>query len=269
MTRMSPRNLTSTPVLSAVVVSGETPSYAHSHSQSMLWVHKKCIGITKQLVEDWNYICSRCKGESWPIDGQTVTEVDVYGTMLDVEATFCYLGDMLCSCGGCDSAIAAKCRVAWGQFRKLLPVLTSRHLSPRIHGVRSAMLHGGETWEPKEPELQQLRRNDCVIGSVASKTETKHPQLHYDRNLLDIKDVTSVLRRWRLRWYGHVQLATSFIKSITNFQIPGTRKKGRPRKTWSECVKTDVNNCGLAGIDPLDRDAWRAGVRHSLVLPTP
>ena len=65
----------------------------------MLWVHKTCSGITKQLVRDPNYICPRCKGESWPIDGRTVTEVDVDGTMLDVEATFCYLGDMLCSGG--------------------------------------------------------------------------------------------------------------------------------------------------------------------------
>ena len=66
-------------------------------SHCMLWVHKTYSGITKLLVEDWNYICPRCKGESRPIDGRIVTEVDVNGTMLDVEATFCYLGDMLCS----------------------------------------------------------------------------------------------------------------------------------------------------------------------------
>ena len=62
-----------------------------------------------------------------------------------------HLGDMLCSSGGCDSAIAARC---WGKFGKLLPVLTTRHLSPRIHGkvceacVRSALLHGSKTWGP-------------------------------------------------------------------------------------------------------------------------
>ena len=110
-------------------------------SQCMLWVHKRCSGITKQLVADPNYICPRCKGEFRPIDGQTMTEVDVNGTMLDVEATFCYLGDMLCSGAGCDSAIAANCCVAWGKFREVLPVLTSRHLSPRIYGVRSDMPH--------------------------------------------------------------------------------------------------------------------------------
>ena len=46
---------------------------------------------------------------------------------------------------------------------------------------------------------------------------------------LDIKDITSVRRYLRLRWYGHVQLDTSFIKSITNFQILSTRKKGCPK----------------------------------------
>ena len=79
---------------------------------------------------------------------------------------------------------------------------------------------------------------------------------------LGIEDITLVLRCQWLRWYGHVQRAMSCIKSITNFTFSSTRKKGRPRKTWSECVKTDVDKCGLASIDPLDRDARKAGVRH-------
>ena len=114
-------------------------------------------GITRWLVEDPNFNCLRCKGESRPIDGGTVTEVDVDGTMLDVEATFCYLGDILCSSGSCDSAVAARCFVAWGKFR---PILTFRHISPKIHGelyvacVQAAMLHGSELWGPKEPMLQ-------------------------------------------------------------------------------------------------------------------
>ena len=31
------------------------------------------------------------------------------------------------------------------------------------------------------------------------------------------------------------------------------RKNERPRRTWSECMKTDVKECGLAGVDPLDQ----------------
>ena len=240
-------------------------------SQCMLWVHKTCSGITKRLVEDPNHICSQCRGDSQPINGQSVTEVDV-----DIEATFCYLGDMLCSGGGCDSAIAARCCVAWGKFRKLLPVLTSSRLSPKIRGkvyvacIRLAMLHGSETWGPKEHALWQLHRNDCAmihwICGIKDQDETPSASL---QQKLDIEDITLVLRCQQLRWYGHVQRTTSCIKSVPNFNIPGTRKKGRPWKTWSECAKTDVNMCGLAGVDPLDRDAWRISVWHSLVLPIP
>ena len=86
---------------------------------------------------------------------------------------------------------------------------------------------------------------------------------------LGIKDVTAVLRCGRLRWYEHVQCAMSCMKSVTDLPLPLPRGKGRPRKTWSERVKTDISECGLAGIDSQDRDAWRAGVQRSLVLPTP
>ena len=201
----------------------------------MLCVHKKCSGITKWLVKDPNYICPRCKGKSRLINGRTVTEVDVDGTMLDVEATVCYLGDMLCSGDGCDSATAARCCVAWGKFRKLLTVLTTTHLSLRICGkvyeacVCSAMLHGRETWRPKEFELQWLCRNDCAmicwICGIKNRDQTPSSLLLLLK--LGIKDITwaLVLHCWWLRQYGHIQRATSCIKSITNFYFPALERK--------------------------------------------
>ena len=114
----------------------------------MWWVHKKCSGITKQLVAASNHVCRRCKGEARPINGRTV---DVDGTMLDVGATFCYLCDILYS-----SAIAARCCVARGKFRKLLSVLTARYLSPRICGkvYESCVC-------PNNQERQRHLRKDC------------------------------------------------------------------------------------------------------------
>ena len=34
---------------------------------------------------------------------------------------------------------------------------------------------------------------------------------------------------------------------------------GRPRKSWSECVKVDCDVCNLDSIDPQNREAWRSG----------
>ena len=95
---------------------------------------KKCSGLTGRLVADPEFVCQRCRVVACPIDGRPVTHVDVDVTQLDVEATFCYLGDMFSAGGGCDHAIAAHCCAAWGKFRKLLPILTSKHISFKTRG---------------------------------------------------------------------------------------------------------------------------------------
>ena len=87
MAKMSSRNLASIPMLSAAVVSAATPSCAHS----------ACCRSTRSAVaprSDW------LSTETMSAPGvrvtlgpskADVTEVDVNGAILDVEATFCYL----------------------------------------------------------------------------------------------------------------------------------------------------------------------------------
>ena len=67
-------------------------------SQCKLWLCKKRTGITGRLVADPNYICPRCNGKSRTINGRPMISVNVDDNKLDVDATFCYLGDMLCHC---------------------------------------------------------------------------------------------------------------------------------------------------------------------------
>ena len=73
----------------------------------------------------------------------------------------------------------------------------------------------------------------------------------------------AVLRTQCLRWYGHIPRATSCINSITRLGLPGTRDRGRPRKTWSVCVRNDM------------QPGWCQPVRQEFmeneceVLPTP
>ena len=117
MAMMSWINLASTPVISAVVLSAATPSCAH----------RVCCGSTRSAVTSLS---------NW-LKTQTMSASDVGMTLWlkCVKTTFCYLGDMLCSGGVCDSGIAARC-VAWGKFRKLFPALTTRQ------GVRGLLSLG-------------------------------------------------------------------------------------------------------------------------------
>ena len=59
------------------------------------------------------------------------------------------------------------------------------------------------------------------------------------------------------------------INRIITFAVPGTRGRGRPRKTWTECVVHDLQTHNLNDVDPHDKKKWRKQIKDSLVLPTP
>ena len=239
------------------------------------WVHggKKCSGIDGKLKSSHapGYVCLRCQGHPSvrPIDGRPHTSVSLGSTTLEVVDEFCYLGDMIGAGGGCENAIITRCSVAWGKFRKLLPILSSRHIPFTVRGrvfnacVRSAMLHGSETWGPKSKDQQRLRRNDRAmvrwICGVKPQDNSSYEQL---LSKLGLVDIASELSSRRLRWYGHVMRSSDCIHTVRNLVVPGERTRGRPKKTWYECVKGDIRRRGLEKVDPLDRISWRRGTRN-------
>ena len=243
-------------------------------SKCSLWVHKKCSGIAGRLRPDPEYACPRCCGTARPIDGRLVQKVSVDGVSYDVESSFCYLGDMLSAEGGCDLAVSTRCSVAWGKFREILPVLTTKHISLKIRGklfshvVRAAMLHGSETWAPTVNTLQRLQRNDrAMIRWICGTKSGDRISSAVLLERLGLHDISDVVRSRRLRWYGHVMRSPGCINDVTHFNAPGDRSRGRPAKTWSSCVEDDLRRCGLKDADPLDRVEWRRRVGR--LLPTP
>ena len=116
------------------------------------------------------------------------------------------IGDMLWVGGGCALAIATRCSTASGKFRKLLPILTSKHVSPLTRGkvfsacVRLALLHGSEIWAPKAHDLQRLHRNDRAmirwIWGVKSHDQVPMETLY---TKLGIQEVAVAIRTKHLK----------------------------------------------------------------------
>ena len=90
--------------------------------------------------------------------------------------------------------------------------------------MRSALLHGSETWAPTATDLQRLRRTDRAMTSwicgVRLRDETPSAAL---LDKLGLEEITSVLRSRRLRWHGHVARASDGIHTVTELVIPGSR----------------------------------------------
>ena len=160
--------------------------------------------------------------------------------------------------------------MARGKFRKLLPVLTSRHLHFKVKGrvynscVRAAMLHGSETWGPLSDDLKRLRRNDrAMIRWVCGVRHLHETSSEALLEKLGLVDIIAVLRSRRLRWYGHVMRSSDWIRKTMDMDPPGNSGPGRKPKSWSECVRGDITICNMEEVDPFDRVSWRACVKAS------
>ena len=68
------------------------------------------------------------------IDGRPCVEIQLADRKLDVVDNFVYLGGCICPGGGCELATTKRCHSAWGKFRELLPLLTSKAISLSTRG---------------------------------------------------------------------------------------------------------------------------------------
>jgi len=79
------------------------------------------------------------------------------------------------------------------------------------------------------------------------------------RERLGLDDVISVLWQKRLRWYGHVlqKEDNDWVKKCMEYELEGSRPRGRQKKTSREIVENDCKARGLDREDAMDRSRWR------------
>ena len=179
------------------------------------------------------------------------------------------MGDTIGSQGGAGEAVTARVRSGWKKFKELAPFLTDKHTSMAVKGqvynacVRSALLYGSETWPMKAEDETRIQRNDRKmvrwICGVKMSDRLSSDEL---MKRIGLEGIKSLLRRRRLRWFGHVERKddNDWVKRCMDFKIEGLRQKGRPKKTWMEVVCKDMKSLGLKKEDAQQREMWRARI---------
>ena len=116
---------------------------------------------------------------------------------------------MLSAGGGCEITVTTPVKTAWKKLREVLPVLTSRHLSYKTHGLVysscmwSTILHASETWPLPKKHLQ--RNNRAMIRQICSIKLEYVATVRSSELLAKLEDLDLILRERRLRWFGHVE----------------------------------------------------------------
>ena len=130
--------------------------------------------------------------------------------------------------------------------------------------VRSAMLYGSETWAMRVEDQRRMERAEMRMLRWMCGVSLAEGRTNEDvRRLVGVEPIEEVMRRGRLRWYGHVERMgdEDWVKRCRDMEVAGKRARGRPRKTWMETVKGDMTVKGLKKEDAQDRVKWRAALR--------
>ena len=79
-----------------------------------------------------------------------------------------------------------------------------------------------------------------------------------------LEDIELVLRKRRLFWFGHVKRRDENdpISRVQEVVAPGRRPRGRPKKTWQECVHQDLQQLEMTETLTADREEWRAVINR-------
>ena len=113
------------------------------------------------------------------------------------------------------------------------------------------MLHASDTWPLTKPNLQCLQRNDramirhiCNVRLQDIVTTRSNELLVW----LGIEDLDLILKKRRLRWYGHVKRSNGAVKITFHIQVEGKREPGRPKMTWKQLTERDCREWKLSTL---------------------
>src|SRR6266536_570235 len=86
------------------------------------------------------------------------------------------------------------------------------------------------------------------------------------RERMGVEAIGVVVKRNRLRWFGHVERKDDYdwVKGCTVLEVEGPKSRGRPKKTWMEVVKRDMNDMGLKWEGTLDHVECRRKLKGGL-----
>ena len=108
----------------------------------------------------------------------------------------------------------------------------------------------------KVAEMKMLR---FAMG-VTRKDKIRNNHI---RSTVKVERLGMKMREGRWRWYGHaIRRDQEYVgRKMMEMELPGKRKRGRPKRKFLDVVKEDMGEVGAKETDVEDRKMWRMMIR--------
>ena len=232
----------------------------------------------EQRLESWKYALerrgmkvSRSKTKYLCINGGNDDEtVKMEDMKVPRVREFKYLGSTVQESGGCEREAKKRVQAGWNGWKRVSEVICDKRLPARVKGkvyssmVRLAMVYGLETVavtkkQVEEMEVAEMKMLRFAMG-VTRKDKIRNEHI---RSTVNVERLGMKMRKGRLRWYGHVMRRDQEYvgRKMMEMELPGNRKRGRPKRSFLDIVKEDMEEVGAKETDIEDRKMWRMMIR--------
>ena len=156
------------------------------------------------------------------------------------------------------------------QMEKSIGVICDKRLPARVKGkvcslvVRPAIVYGLETVAVTKKQVEEMEVAEMKMLRFAMAVTRKDKiRNEHIRGTVKVERLGMKMREGRLRWYGYVMRRDQEYvgRKMMEMELPGKRKRGRPKRRFLDVVKEDMREVGAKETDVENRTAWKRMIR--------
>ena len=206
-------------------------------------------------------------------------KITVSGQELESVDQFKYLGAIINDKGSRTEILSRAAQTAKA-VAKLKPVWKDTNISLKTKLtllralVISIFLYACESWTltaelQKRIQAVEMRCYRRILGISYKDHVTNEAVLNTIKQACDhYEDLLTIIKRKKLKWYGHVTRSDGLSKTILQGTVHGGRRRGRQKKRWADNIKewTGKSFCETQALAH-DRNKWKKLTSKALQRP--
>ena len=126
------------------------------------------------------------------------------------------------------------------------------------------MVYGLDTVAVTKKQVEEMEVTEMKMLRFAIRVTRKDKiRNEYTRGTVKVERLGMKMREGRLRWYEHVMRRDQEYvgRKMMEMELPGKRKKGRPKRRFLDVVKEDMGEVGEKEREVKNRTVWRKMIR--------
>ena len=126
--------------------------------------------------------------------------------------------------------------------------------------VRPAIVYGLETVAVTKKQMEEMEVAERkMLRFSMGVTRKDKIRIDFIRSTVKLEQLGMKMRKGRLRWYGHVMKRDQEYvgRRVMEMELPGKRKRGRPKRRFLNVVKEDMGKVDAREKDVENRTVWR------------